>query len=166
MSFLEGMKENNILYTTIDIDTVYETDRKTHFKFIKDSFIIYKSFFKNLIIAITSAIIDIILFAILNTYINTFLSSTNARIVSGIYNFTLNKIWAFEKKDFHKLPSESIKYLILFLIQMLITSTLVCLIDNTSHFKISIIIIKIIIDIIIYFVNFVLLKNWVFKNKK
>ena len=167
MAFLEGMKENNILFTTIDIDTVYEDDRKTHFKFLKDSFIIYKSFFKNLIIAITSSIIDIVLFSIFNIYnFNIFTSSICARIISGIYNFTLNKVWSFEKKNSNKLLSESIKYLILFLVQMVITSTLVFIVDNTFKFKISIVIIKIIIDIIIFFVNFVLLKNWVFKTKK
>ncbi len=167
MAFLEGMKENNILFTTTSIDTVYDDDRKTHFKFIKDSFIIYKSFFKNLIIAITSSIIDIVLFSIFNVNnFNAFTSSISARIISGIYNFTLNKVWAFEKKDSNKLFSESIKYLILFIVQMFITSTLVFIVDNIFKFKISIVIVKIIIDIIIFFVNFVLLKNWVFKAKK
>lgn len=169
MRFLETMPKKNISFKTVDIETIYEENRVTHFKFIKDSYIIYKSFFRNIISAISSAIIDISFFMIFSRLLKTenyiILSTILARLISGLYNFIINKFWAFDKKNSNNLKKEALKYIALFLAQMLVSAVTTQAIENLFSGNVSILIIKIFVDLVIFIINFVIQKNWIFKER-
>ncbi len=167
--FLEAMYNNNIQYLTVNITTVYGENWTTHFRFINDSYIIYQKFFRNILSSLSSAIIDILLFMLLVNLIDSknaiIVSTTIARLISGIYNFTLNKIWTFEKKDSHNTQVELVRYIILFTTQMFVSgiaTELLNTIFGTSQF--GLLIIKIIVDLFIFITNFIIQKNWVFRK--
>jgi putative flippase GtrA len=170
MKFLEEMAEKNIKFRTIQIETIYEKDRSTHFNPIKDSYIIYKTFFRNIISSATSAILDVFLFMIFTKLIKVssyiMISTIIARIISGLYNFIINKIWTFEKKNSGNTFAESIKYLILFITQMIVSGAVTSLLKIASNGHISLLIIKIIVDFIIFIINFIVQKRWVFKKRE
>lgn len=170
MRFLETIIRKNIDFRTVDIETIYEKNRITHFRFVKDSYIIYKSFFRNAISAFSSAIIDISLFMILVKILvvenNIIIATILARIISGLYNFILNKFWAFEKKKSNNTRSELAKYLVLFFIQMIVSGQATQIIEKLFSGKIGVVIIKMIVDLIIFIVNFIIQKNWIFKEKE
>ncbi len=65
MRFLEQMSEKNIIYRTVDIETIYEKDRVTHFSAVRDSYLIYKTFFTNVLSSLLSAVVDISSFMLL-----------------------------------------------------------------------------------------------------
>lgn len=170
MRFLETISRKNINFRTVDIETIYAKNRITHFRFIKDSYIIYKSFFRNAISAISSAIIDITLFMLFIEVFSTenyiVVATILARLISGIYNFTLNKFWTFEKKELNNASSELVKYLALFFIQMLVSGQATKIIESLFRGEISIVIIKIAVDLVIFIINFIIQKNWIFKERE
>ncbi len=65
MRFLEQMNKENMDYRTVDIETIYEEDRVTHFRTVSDSITIYKSFFKNIASSMLSAVVDVTSFMLL-----------------------------------------------------------------------------------------------------
>lgn len=163
MRFLEKVCERKYKIRTVTINTIYEEKHTTEFRFVKDSLIIYGAFFKNLFVAVTSAIIDIVLFAVFHKFISKIIFATIfARIISGLYNFTLNKLWTFNNKDKKNLPIQSGKYLVLFLVQMYMSGFMTSILDKLFGAWLGIIFIKIIVDCVIFFVNFFIQKKWIF----
>ncbi|NLA32767.1 MAG: glycosyltransferase family 2 protein, partial [Mollicutes bacterium] len=81
-------QELDIPILEVKIRTIYiENNKTSHFNPIKDSIIIYKLFIKYILSAISSFILDIILFSIFLLLTEKILLSTIlARIISSIYN--------------------------------------------------------------------------------
>lgn len=155
-------KDKNCSIKCVPIETVYDGENVSYFNPIVDSIIIYKEFFKNVISSVICAILDIVLFVLfLNVFkiMNVFWSNITARILSGVFDFGINKFWVFKVRDSAKGKQEFIKYLILFIIQMLINSGLVTLLSLIST---HVVIIKIIVNTIIYFTNFFIKKRFIF----
>ncbi len=85
-----------------------------------------------------------------------------ARIVSSLYNFTINKKAVFNKEgDTHK---SLVKYYMLVVIQMLASAGGVWLIHHTINKNESMI--KILVDVMLFFVSFWIQRLWVFKEKR
>lgn len=167
MRFLEQMNMENIDYRTVDIKTIYEKDRVTHFRTVSDSITIYKSFFKNIASSMLSAILDITSFMLLAQIGASIFSATViARIISGVLNFALNKIWVFEKKDSHNTRNESIKYLILFVMQMIFSGLLTNVVNGVLDFANGLLLSKILVDCFLFITNFLVQRHWVFKSNK
>lgn len=155
-------QEKDIKIKEVKIKTIYIEDNKTsHFNPIKDSIIIYKLFIKYIISAMSSFILDIILFSIFLLLTEKILISTIfARIISSIYNYLINKKLIFKKSS----KSSIIKYFILVIIQMFISGYTVTFLD--SILNITTTLIKIVVDTIIFFINFIIQREWVFKKNK
>lgn len=163
-------KERNIKIEEININTIYLNDNSgTHFNPIKDSINIYKIFIKYIFSALSSFVIDILLFTLLYKYLQTIfgneailISTIIARIISSLYNYLLNA-----KVVFNKLANKItlIKYYILVVIQMCVSAIMVYLFKNILDFM-DVTIIKVIVDVIIFLVNFYIQREWVFKNKE
>lgn len=161
MNFLEKICDEKIEFDLVDIETIYK-NRIKNFRIFKDSYIIYKEFFKNLISSILASVIDVFFFWIfikLNVTIRY--SNIVARILSGIFDFTLNKKWVFKNSDINN-SLKLIKYSILFIIQMMLNTILV---EYFSMYAENLIILKIIINISIYIINFFIKKIYIFKNE-
>ena len=171
--------ETNVLIATkklripieeVKIATVYINENKsTHFNPLKDSLNIYKLFFKYIMSSLSSFIIDIVFFTLFyNILFGVFdkeailISTIIARIISSLYNCFINSKIVFEQEKLRK--NQFIKYYILVIIQMLVSAFSVYIIDNIINFNATVV--KIIIDSIIFVVNFYVQREWVFKERK
>ena len=159
---LIACKENDIKLHEETINTIYIDDNNSsHFNPIKDSFIIYKLFFKYIFASISSFLLDLLLFylflKVFNNNVNAaFISTICARILSSLYNYAINSKLVFKKKD----KASLYKYILLVVIMMFVSAFVVNTIGK-DH-KSQIMIIKIIVDIIIFLINFVIQREWVF----
>ena len=83
-----------------------------------------------------------------------------ARVGSGIVNFLLNKYWSFNSK----MPTgtELVRYFILFVVQMTVSAGLVSLI---ALLPIPTLLIKLVIDTLLFFISYRIQKNWVFRQE-
>ena len=157
---LIDIRENKVNYIEVPIETIYINDNKTsHFNPIRDSFKIYKLFLKYIFSSLSSFILDISLFALLNNYYSIIFSTIGSRILSSLYNFTVNKSAVFK----HSNKSSFIKYYILIFVQLFISAFTVEILNNLLN-KTPTIGIKITVDTIIFFVNFYIQREWIFKD--
>ena len=119
---------------------------------------------KYLFSAVSSFLIDLTLFTIFNIIfsflgnISIIISTIIARIISSLYNYFFNSKYVF--CNYSKISI--IKYYILVVIQMLISASSVYLI-NLNFDSINDTIIKGIIDIVIFIINYIMQKTVVFK---
>jgi putative flippase GtrA len=159
MNFLTNIAKKHIPFTCITIKTIYENNNHaTHFRPIKDAYLIYKEPIKFSISAITSFIIDLCLFKLFNQLTGLiFMANILARILSGIYNYNMNKYWCFKSMDEYAY----IKYLILFIMQMLLSSSLIKILAILSN---NLVILKMFIDFILFIISYIIQKRYVFNG--
>ena len=138
----------------VPIETIYleNSNSESHFNPVKDSFEIYKLFFKFILAGLSSFILDYLLYA-----------TICARVLSSMYNFLVNSNVVFKNRN----SSSLIKYACLCVIQMFVSGLAVEYIVKLTH--ISSMVIKLIVDIILFIVNFVIQRTFIFvgdKNEK
>ena len=160
-------KSDNIEIMEVPIKTIYiEKNHTSKFNPIKDSFTIYKLFGKYIFASLSAFVIDIILFNVMMLIFmkiqidNKIIYSTIiARIISSLYNFRINA-----KMVFKNMNSDSfIKYVVLVIIQMLVSAFSVNMLSKAIPINATVI--KIVVDLIIFMINFVVQREIVFKNK-
>ena len=145
--------------------TIYENNNKgSHFKTFRDSYLIYKDFFKYSVVALLSALLDLFTFYIFTIILQgsamyITLSTVIARLLSGIFNFSLNRNYIFKSKN--NLTREVSLYLMLFLISMLCSSFFVTLLSSTNPVLLEC---KIIVDFILFIIGFFIQKKFIFRN--
>lgn len=173
-NMLLDAKKYNIKFEEVPIETVYLNENKgTHFNPLRDSVEIYKVFIKYLFVSLSSFLVDILFFMLFLNILSLFsdfsfimykiiASTVCARIVSSIYNYLLNRKFVFEQ---HDSKSFIIKYYILVIIQMGISGLSVALLSKVFSSKI-IVLLKIIVDILIFIANYYIQREWVFNDKK
>lgn len=162
-------KEKDIGIVEVPISTVYISNNSgSHFNPIKDSIMIYKLFAKYIISSISSFILDILLYTVFvnllpeikNEIITKIVVATViARIISAAYNFIVNSKVVFRNKN----KDSVIKYFILSGVQMFISAFAVSKLFELLHINSTVI--KVIVDTIIFVVNFIIQREWVFKKK-
>ena len=165
-NMLIDCKSYNIDIQEVPIQTVYlNKNEGSHFNPIKDSLKIYKLFLKYIVSATSSFVLDILFFSIFLRFLENFrydilIATILARILSSTYNFILNYKFVFNKGD----KSSVVKYIALVIIQMFVSGYLVTFIVHNSLINETIT--KIIVDTIIFIVNFIIQREWVFNIKK
>ena len=117
---------------------------------------------KYLFSAGSSFILDNVLFNIFIFFIgpgviSIYICTTLARIISSIYNYFINSRVVFKNKD----KKTIIGYFILVVVQMIVSATLVSLIGK--YISIATGIIKLVVDIVIFVVNYIIQKEVIFK---
>lgn len=162
-------KENAIEIAEVPIATVYINNNElSHFNPLRDSVLIYKLFLKYILASISSFFVDILLFTLLMHIlpnisigiITTIVIATIiARIFSSAYNFTINARVVFKNKG----KSSVIKYFTLVIVQMFISAFLVSEIFKVTNLNSTTL--KIGVDILIFIANFIIQREWVFKEK-
>ena len=165
-NILLNLKEENITYTQIDIETIYEDKNEvSHFRPIRDSILIYKPVCKFLISSILSAVIDFTLLLIFQYAIkNLLLSVIFSRILSSLFNFIFNKNYVFNvKKDKNNIEMV-LKYYTLVIIIMILNYLILNLLY--TFVGINLIIAKLITEIVLYFFSFIVQKRVIFKNRR
>ena len=172
---LLAMKEAGYSFIQQPISTIYENENKsTQFSPIKDSVKIYAVILKYLASSLSSSILDVVMFTVLNMCFvssieesgRVLLATCLARLVSSFLNYTLNR-----KKVFHSsrsLGNTLAKYYIVVIVQMALSYFIVM--GFTALFgayqSLWQTVIKMATDTILFFASFVIQREWVFKNKK
>lgn len=165
-NILLNMKEENIVYTQMDIETIYENkNESSHFRVIRDSILIYKPVCKFLISSILSAAIDFVLLIIFqHIFENLLISVISSRSISSIFNFILNKNYVFNKKENKNAIKMAGKYFSLVIVIMIFNYLILNVLNTVIG--INLVISKIITEIILYSFSFIAQKRVVFKNRK
>lgn len=171
---IEIVRENRNIYE-LPIKTIYyDSNRATHFNTFKDSFRIYKimfsQFFKFVIVSLSSFIIDISLYTILYNFVFNKLKYAKAilfatilaRVVSSLFNFFMNKNKVFDNKGGN--IKTMIKYYVLAVCQMLLSSALVTFVFSKIQFNTSII--KLFVDFVLFLISYQIQRTWVFKEAR
>lgn len=162
MNVLLYAPSNDIKIKEIEIETIYiENNEGSHFNTIKDSYRVYKEIIKYSLSSIISFIIDYSLFAFFSIFLSITLSNIFARIISASINFTINKKIVF-KSDKGILIS-LIEYALL-AIFILVCNTL--LLNLLVYIGINKFIAKLIVEISLFIISFLVQKTFVFKKKK
>lgn len=164
-------KKQGIPFYQVPIQTIYLDENKaSHFNPIMDSWRIYKQMILFLLSSVLSFSVDISIFwilsrtlAIQSTVTLVFFATIGARIVSSLFNFTMNRLVVFKRND---LFGKSIfRYYFLCVFQALVSFGLVSLCalflsDRTLVFW------KVIIDFSLFIVSYRIQNKWVFKTKQ
>ncbi len=119
--------------------------------------------------SMSSAAVDILIFTFISNVVfaevsaySLFIATAIGRICATLFNFFLSKYFVFKVKIETKIAL--IKYYGLAIAKMLL-SWLLVLILYTLLFSANETLIKIPVDILLFFIGFILQKKWVFKNK-
>lgn len=156
----------------VPIETIYEskTDHKSHFNAWSDSYKIYKLlgglFIKFIFSSLSSLALDLALFYLFSRlFINNFptyyilISTVMSRVISSIYNYAVNYYYVFKSNS--DVRSSGIKYFSLAIIIMLLSSLFVSFIKFSST-NLSLLGIKIVIDILLFLMSYYVQRKYIF----
>lgn len=172
----------NIPFKEVEISTIYEKDNTTHFRPVKDSWLIYISLFGESLLqmfyffssGIMSFLIDISFFTLFyklifrkmdleyfNMSLRLLLSIVLARCVSATVNYTLNRNFVFKNKGLIDAKS-LLKFFglasIMVLLSYILTETMLAFFDSEKA-----VLTKICVDSSLVCVTFLIQKFFVFK---
>ncbi len=131
----------------------------------------YSTFIKYIFSAGTSFVLDLVLFTIFTSLLKgwmgdyaIFLGTVFARILSSFYNYLMNRNAVFSSSHKGMDRTTFIKYYLLVVVQMLVSSSLVFV--GYKIFTISETIIKVPVDVFLFMVNYFIQKKWIFTQEK
>lgn len=156
----------------VPIETIYDSkeNHQTHFNPVKDSIKIYKilaeKFLTYIFSSFSSSIIDLLLFTLLcyfwkneNTVWYVTLATIVARVVSATYNYIINYKVVFKSAE--TIGRSSLRYVCLAVIQMLASALLVTGLVKVIEI-IPEVVIKMMVDTILFFVSYHIQQKYVF----
>lgn len=172
------MHRNGLEFTEQRIRTVYiDNNNETHFHPFRDSVKIYAVILKFMLSSGLSSLIDILVFTLINMLmpdsisvsIRVFAATFIARVVSSLFNFFTNRTRVFRSSE--NLGRTMLRYYILCAVQTLCSYGIVYLLSSliASELRLLQSLIKIAVDVILFFISFRIQRDWVFgksKNKK
>lgn len=166
MNMLLKSRELDIQLKQLPIKTIYEENNvHSHFRTVRDSYLIYKPLLRYLASAAVSSVLDILGFAVLFFLLGgsaemVFPATIIARIFSGIVNYSLTRSWVFQ--DENQIFTTLWKYAVLFLIQMILSSLGVQLLMKIIPIAI---ISKIVVDSFLFICSFMIQNQLIFQKK-
>lgn len=162
MNVLLYAPSNNIKIKELEIETIYiENNEGSHFNTIKDSYRVYKEIIKYSLSSIISFIVDYSLFALFSIFLSITLSNIFARIISASINFTINKKIVFKSNK--SILISLIEYALLAIFILVCNTLLLNLLVNIGINKF---IAKLIVEISLFIISFLVQKTMIFKKKK
>lgn len=162
MNVLLESVANKINIIEVPIETVYlEENKSSHFKPIKDSFIIYKNIIKFSFSSLASFFVDFILYSIMILISGSVLvSNITARIISASFNFYINKNYVFKHKESTALAA--LKYFALAACLLVINTLLLTFI--VKYLIKNRLIAKIIVEMVLFIISYIVQRLFVFKS--
>lgn len=167
MNTLLQSKERGIQLVQLPIETIYEENNAhSHFRVIEDSYLIYKPLIRYISSAVLSFSVDIgafllLLFLLGGSSDMVVPATITARIFSGIVNYALARSWVFE--DEKQIYTTLWKYLLLFLVQMFLSSLGVQLLIKILPVAL---ISKLLVDGTLFIGSFIIQNRLIFQRKK
>lgn len=166
-------KNADIPIIEVPVKTIYIEENKTsHFNPIKDSIRIYMIFGKFLFSSLSSSVLDLLLFHFFCGVLQgasgfwkdipyIVAATVSARIISAVYNFILNYKVVF--KSSAGMMATAVKYCLLALCQMLCSAFLVnAFYAVTGGYEV---LVKMPVDIFLFFVSFVIQREFVYRKR-
>lgn len=168
MMFLIDAALSGVVIQSVQIETLYlNQNASSHFRPIVDSIRIYKEPLKFTIASLMCTALDLGLFALLLWIIHSqsdfavVVATLFARLVSGSFNFILNRKFSFRSK--HALKPQLMRYGILYVFTLLTSAWTVQILADAFGMPI---LFKAIVDFILFLFGFVIQRNWVFASTK
>lgn len=163
-------KSRKIPIVEVPIRTIYIEENKTsHFNPIKDSIKIYMIFGKFLFSSLSSSLVDLTLFTIFCFFMRdmewrriSYITAATvfARILSALYNYSLNLKVVFQSES--KIGTTLPRYILLAIVQMSLSALLVG--KLYPLFGGMEVLIKIPVDVILFFLSFVIQREFVYAD--
>ena len=167
MNVLIASARRKLPIRTLTIETVYENNNEgTHFHPIRDSWRIYKvilgSFLKFIASSLFCFTIDQLLANLLQDWLqNVFISGYGARVVSSTLNYLINRNVVFKEKG--SAGQSAWRYAVLCVGVITASNVLVKLLTSIGMvYWLA----KMLVDSMLYFVNYFVQKGWVFAERK
>jgi glycosyltransferase involved in cell wall biosynthesis len=163
LEMLLAAKHGNRSILEQEIRTVYiDKNRSSHFNVFRDSMKIYFVLFRFMLASLMTAAVDYIVFLItFSIASNIFLSLYLARALALVVNYTAVKNLVFFSDQKHRVVFP--KYVCLVIVNGLIAYFMIrCLV---ASFAIKVIAAKITSELIIYFGNFVIQRDFIFSSR-
>lgn len=162
-------KEAGIPIEEVSIETIYyEGNKSTHFRPLQDSLLVYGMFLKFIVASLSSAAIDLGLFALFTFLLrNTvpayyiIISTVIARVISSLYNFFINRQGVFKSEA--GLGKTMLRYYLLAVCQMTMSALGVSWLFTVLGGNETLI--KIVVDTVLFMISFQIQREWVFKKK-
>lgn len=134
-------------------------------KFVKK----YSTIVKYLFSSGTSFVLDLLLFSIFNFFLKNilgdysiFASTVLARVLSSFYNYLMNRNAVFKSGEKTMDMNTFVKYYILVIVQMMVSSILVFVGYRT--FQVAETLVKIPVDVFLFIVNYIIQKRYIFNK--
>ena len=161
MNVLLNLNKHKVKAKEIPIEVIYmDNNKSSHFKTIRDSYLIYKEILKFSGSSIISFIIDYSLYSI--SFIITkqlIFSNILARVISGTINYIINKNIVFKSK---RKTIESALYYIFLAIVILTLNTLILKL-LVSFIGINAFLAKIITEVVLFTLSYVVQRRYIFR---
>ena len=166
LNFLDAaIQKTPVVVVPISSET-HNINETSHFRPVVDLLGMYLKFWKYLFTSNVATVFDLVFFIIFESLfsklgtISIFVATICARAISGSVGYILNRYISFQSKL--NPGREMVRYSIVFVCQMAASGILVSLL---SVIPIPTVIVKAIIDTILFFVVYNIQKNWVFAEK-
>lgn len=160
MNMLLKASKKNITIKEVDIETIYiDNNKGSHFKTLKDSYLIYKEIIKFSLSSIGSFITDLTCFTVFNLlFKNITVSNILARVISSNVNFAINRKMVFKSEG--NLKKEMKEYFSLVILILLLNTILLNLLVSGG---INIYVAKIITEVILFLLSYTVEKYKIFR---
>ena len=184
MNMLIYCATHKIEFVILPIETIYlEENKSSHFHPLRDSWRIYKlllgSFFRYSAASVISFLVDYAVLSLLMFWVfkdkpditllgipfsfKALVAAPIARLCSAPLNFWLNRSFVFRAgRDKGAVK----RYFILALGCLIVTTLLFGFLDHYVHANVLHILLKIVIDVTMYMVNYRIQRAWVFKEQR
>lgn len=158
-------KSSNISIKQLPIATIYENNNKsTHFRPIRDSINVLMPIFKFCSSSIISGVLDFILLFVFQWLTGSlFWGVVLARVISSLFNYSINRILVFKTKNIPNMQSAS-RYFGLVFVIMILNYCLLSFMTNTIG--INNILSKLFTEVTLFIMSYIVQKFFVFKDKE
>lgn len=171
MNFLTKCADLKIPFFNVNIIAMpVEKGAKASYRPVRDTYLIYRTPLRFATASIGCTAVDLALFALFNLLMfsnglleqfSVALATLFARIVSGSINFLINRKMIFGNNG--KTGKQAMRFIILFFCIMCASSIIVTLL---SFLPVPTVIVKAIVDLLLWTVNYTVQRKWVFKESK
>lgn len=159
--------EEDYHFHEVPIRTIYENNNEvSHFNPIRDSIKIYGSILRYGASSLVATLIDNLVFIFLLPYIgNYWVLTVIGRVCSMLINFTLNRNVVFKSSEKGKgIWIQFVKYVVLVFVSGFISGLAITNLAKLT--RLSVIFWKILVETILFFFNYFVQKNWIFRKRK
>ena len=160
--------EENIPIVEVPIKTIYiENNKESRFNPVKDSFIIYKEFINYYLRLFIPYLISLLVFLIVFYFMNSnndLKAIIIANIIAGIINIVTNIIMNYRNIYKHNSLGNNLVYILKKVLKIFIAGFFIYICYNLLN--INLLLSKVLVDIILTIIIFLIFRNVGFKNEK